>query len=301
MDFLEFYNLTEHPFSNALDSKFYFSSSLHSDALLRLRYSVDSMKGLAVVVGDVGTGKTTLARRLLDELDEEKYEAALLIVLHTSVTSDWLLKKIAMQMGVENVADSKLEILSQLYKRLVEIYESGLKAVILMDEVQMLKSKEIMEEFRGLLNMEVEGGNLLTLVMFGLPELEEILAWDMPLKQRVAIKYKMLGLDEDLTREYIIHRLQVAGCSEEVFNPESIAAIHRYSNGVPRLINTICDNAILEGFFVKSKPIDKGIIESIAENLDLKPDGAVAEKKEADVEVDKAAGEKDESGQEDQG
>lgn len=297
MDFLEFYNLKEHPFSNAIDSKFYFSSSLHSDALLRLRYSVDSMKGLAVVVGDVGTGKTTLARRLLDELDDEKYEAALLIVLHTSVTSDWLMKKIAMQMGVENVADSKLEILSQLYKRLIEINESGLKAVILMDEVQMLKSKEIMEEFRGLLNMEVEGGNLLTLVMFGLPELEDILAWDMPLKQRIAIKYKMSGLDEDLTREYIVHRLQVAGCNEEIFTPESITSIHRYTSGVPRLINTICDNAILEGFFAKAKPIDKGIIESIAENLDLDPDGAGAEKKEADAEVNEAEGEKNESGQ----
>ena len=273
MDFLEFYNLTEHPFSNAIDSKFYFSSSLHSDALLRLKYSVDSMKGLAVVVGDVGTGKTTLARRLLDDLDEEKYEAALLIVLHTSVTSDWLLKKIAMQMGVENVADSKLEILSQLYKRLVEIHESGLKAAILMDEVQMLKSKEIMEEFRGLLNMEVEGGNLLTLVMFGLPELEEILAWDMPLKQRVAIKYKTSGFDEDLTREYVAHRLQVAGCQEEIFTPESITAIHRYSRGVPRLINTVCDNAILEGFFIKEKPVGTGVIDTVAANLDLIPSG----------------------------
>ena len=291
MDFLEFYNLKEQPFSNSIDSKFYFSSSRHSDALLRLKYSVDSMKGLAVVVGDVGTGKTTLARRLLDDLDEEKYEAALLIVLHTSVTSDWLLKKIAIQMGVENVADTKLEILSQLYKRLVEIHESGLKAAILMDEVQMLKSKEIMEEFRGLLNMEVEGGNLLTLVMFGLPELEEILAWDMPLKQRIAIKYKMSGFDEDLSREYIAHRLQVAGCHEEIFTQESIAAIHRYARGVPRLINTICDNAMLEGFFVKAKPIDKGIIESIAENLDLTPDGAGPGKKEEEV---KPAGERNE-------
>ncbi len=98
--------------------------------------------------------------------------------------------------------------------------------------------------------------------------------------------------------------LQVAGCSEEIFTPESISSIHGYTGGVPRLINTICDNAILEGFFVKAKPIDKGIIESIAKNLDLNPNGAGAELKEAEVEADEAnevADEKDESGQEDQG
>ncbi len=306
MDFLEFYNLKEHPFSNTIDSKFFFSSSMHSEALLRLKYSVDSMKGLAVVVGDVGTGKTTLARRLLDELDEEHYEAALLIVLHTSVTSDWLMKRIALQLGVEDAGDSKLEILSQLHKRLLEINESGLKAVVIMDEVQMLKSKEIMEEFRGLLNLEIEGGNLLTLVLFGLPELEEILAMDMPLKQRVAMKYKMLGFDEGLTREYINHRLKIAGGEEDIFSPGAITTIHNRSMGVPRLINIICDNAILEGFFAKKKPIDEGIIESIADNLDLNPDKAEGEKKEAEVELNEAPveisetiGEKDGSGQED--
>ena len=286
MDFLEFYNLKEHPFSNTIDSKFFFSSSMHSEALLRLKYSVDSMKGLAVVVGDVGTGKTTLARRLLDELDEEHYEAALLIVLHTSVTSDWLMKRIALQLGVEDASDSKLEILSQLHKRLLEINESGLKAVVIMDEVQMLKSKEIMEEFRGLLNLEIEGGNLLTLVLFGLPELEEILAMDMPLKQRVSMKYKMLGFDEGLTQEYVYHRLKIAGGEEDIFSPGAITTIHNRSMGVPRLINIICDNAILEGFFAKKKPIDEGIIESIADNLDLNPNKTEAKKSEAEDQKD---------------
>jgi len=271
MDFLDFYKLSEHPFSSSIDNRFYYKSSQHAEALLRLRYTVDTMKGLAVVVGGVGTGKSTLARRLLDELDPREYEAALLIVLHTSVTTDWIMKKIAMQLGIKNIGESKLDVMGQVARKLQAIHNSGLKTVILLDEVQMLKSKEIMEEFRGLLNMEVIEGKLLTLILFGLPELEEILAWDMPLKQRIAMKYKMLGFTENITHEYIKHRLKIAACNDDLFTPEAIQAIHYFAQGVPRLINTICDNAIFEGFLVKANPIDKDIIESVAVNLDLQP------------------------------
>ena len=270
MDHLEFYNLKEHPFSNSVDIKYFFENAQHSQALLRLKYAVDTSKGLAVVVGGVGTGKTTLARRMLNELNEEQYEAALLVVIHTSVTTDWLMKKIAMQIGIEEPANTKLEILSQLYNRLMEIYESGMKTVILMDEVQMLQSREIMEEFRGILNMEGPEGKLITFIMFGLPELEDLLSLDEPLKNRIAFKYKLIGLDENITSEYIRHRLKIAGSEEEIFTPDAITAVHHYTKGVPRLINTVCDNAIFEGFLLKQKPVGKEIIDQIAYSLDLK-------------------------------
>ncbi len=271
MDHLEFYHLNEQPFSNSVDNKYFFDNAQHSQALIRLKYAVDTLKGLAVVVGGVGTGKTTLARRMLNELDENKYEAALLVVIHTSVTTDWLMKKIALQLGIENVADSKLEILGQLYKRFVEIHKSGRKTVVLMDEVQMLQSREIMEEFRGLLNMESPEGKLITLILFGLPELDDVLSLDEPLKQRVAVKYKLTGLDENVTRDYIKHRLKIAGCEEEIFTPGAITAIHRYTKGVPRLINTICDNAVFEGFLIKQKPVSNEVVDSVAVSLDLQP------------------------------
>jgi type II secretory pathway predicted ATPase ExeA len=270
MDYLEFYHLKEHPFSNAVDTRFYYNSKQHADAIVRIKYAIDTMKGLAVVVGDVGTGKTTLARRLLDELDETKYEAALLVVLHSSVTADWLMKKIAIQLGVEHPRDTKIELLGQIYDRLIEIHEAGLKAVVLIDEVQMFQTREIMEEFRGLLNMEVAGGKLITFVFFGLPQLEEILSMDEPLKQRVAVRYKLKGFEEHITKEYIEHRLRVAGCEKNIFNPETGHSIHLYSNGIPRLINTICDNALLEGFLEKKEYIDNEIIESVAITLGLK-------------------------------
>ncbi len=270
MDYLEFYKLKEHPFSNAVDGRFYYNSTQHSDAIVRVKHAVDTMKGLAVVVGDIGTGKTTLARRMLDELDEDQYEAALLVVLHSSVTSDWLMKKIAVQIEVESPADNKVELLGQMYKRLLEIHESGLKTAVLIDEVQMLQSQEIMEEFRGLLNMETGSGKLITFVFFGLPEMEKILSLDEPLKQRVAIKCRMKAFEEDTTKEYIDHRLKIAGTEKNIFTPEAIKFVHIYSKGVPRLINTVCDNTLLEGFLLKKEEIDKDIVDSVAITLGLK-------------------------------
>ena len=109
MDYLDFFKLKEQPFSSTVDDKFYYGSKQHAEALVRLKYAIDTMKGLAVVIGDIGTGKTTLARKMLNELDENRYEAALLVVLHSSVTTDWLMKKIALQIGVENPGDSKVD------------------------------------------------------------------------------------------------------------------------------------------------------------------------------------------------
>lgn len=269
MDYLEYYKLNEQPFSNVVDGRFYYNSPQHSNAITKLRYAIDSRKGLAVVIGNIGAGKTTLARRLLEELDEEHYEAALLVIIHSSVSSEWLFKKFAIQLGVTNVSDNKLELLGEIYKRLHEINQEGKKAVVMMDEVQMLNSREIMEEFRGLLNMENPDGKMVNFVFFGLPELEQVLALDEPLKQRVAIRIRITAYSEENTRDYINHRLRVAGCPGSIFSDKAISTIFKYSNGVPRLINTICDNALLEGFLFKNAVIDETIIKTVAVDLGL--------------------------------
>src|SRR5512135_1066602 len=173
MNYLEFFELHQEPFSNAPVARFYFDSQQHGQALMRLRYAVEQMKGLAVLVGDIGAGKTTLARRLLDSLPEDQFEAALLMVVHAETTQQWLRSRIALLLGVEQPSDDKLKLLSQVYQRLVAIHQAGRKAVILIDEAQMLRSRELMEEFRGLLNLELPERKLLSFVFFGLPEIED--------------------------------------------------------------------------------------------------------------------------------
>jgi len=272
MDYLEYYNLKEHPFSNVVDSRFYYSSRQHSDALVKLKYAVDTRKGLAVIIGGIGTGKTTLARRFLEDLDEESYEAALLVVVHSTVSSEWLFKKFAIQLGVKDLKDNRIELLTQIYNRLSAINEEGKRAVVMIDEVQMLNSREIMEEFRGLLNMETPEGKMLNFVFFGLPDLEDVLSLDEPLKQRVAIKIRLKAFSEEDTGDYIKHRLKVAGNNEDIFSEDAIKLIYKYTRGVARRINTVCDNALLEGFLFKANKIDRTTIETVAIDLGLSAD-----------------------------
>jgi type II secretory pathway predicted ATPase ExeA len=267
LNYLEYYELSQEPFSNAPVSRFYYSSAQHAQALMRLMHAVSSMKGLAVLVGDVGAGKTTLARRMLDSLPEEDYEAALLVIIHSGITPGWLLKRIALQLGVEAPAEEKLALLSQLYQRLVRIHEAGKKAVVLIDEAQMLASRELMEEFRGLLNLEVPERKLLSFVFFGLPEIEDNLRLDPPLAQRVALKYRLEPLSADATEAYVHHRMRLAGAPRVPFTSGAVARVHAHARGTPRLINTICDNALFEGFLARQREIDERFVDRIARDL----------------------------------
>lgn len=270
MSYEEFFKLKEQPFSNTPDSKFYFESQQHTQAMLRLMHAARTMKGFALLVGDVGTGKTTLARKMLDNLDENEFESVLLVVVHSAVTPEWLLRKIALQLGVKELPAGKVEILSSLYQRLIEINETGRKVVVLVDEAQMLQSRELMEEFRGLLNLEMPGRKMITFIFFALPIIDQYLSLDEPLKQRVAVKYKLDSMKAEATEAYIHHRLKIAGCEEDLFSKEAVTLVHQYSHGIPRLINIICDNALFEAFLLKERIIERNMINSIVEDLGLK-------------------------------
>ena len=287
MNYLEYFQLSQEPFSSAPVTRFYYNSTQHSQAMVRLMFAVNNMRGLAICVGDIGAGKTTLARRMLDNLPESQYEAALLVIIHAGITANWLLRRIALQLGVESPVEDKLALLSQLYQRLVQLYQQGKKAVVLIDEAQMLQSRELMEEFRGLLNLEVPERKLLSFVFFGLPELEQNLLLDPPLAQRVALRYRLEPFNLESTDAYIKHRLRMAGSKKMLFTNQAVEAIHVHSRGVPRLINTLCDNGLFEAALVRRVVVDRAMAEQVARALGLdrqmEPSEAVRARREAGV------------------
>jgi general secretion pathway protein A len=269
MGYESFYKLKEHPFSFTTDEKFYYDSPQHSKSLVKLTHAVETEKGLALLVGDIGTGKTTLSRRLLDQLIDKDVEATLLVIIHSEITSLWFLKKIALMLDVPIDSDNKIEIITAVYYRLVELDNKNKKVVILIDEANMLQKKDIMEEIRGLLNLESEKGKLLNFILFGLPETEDYLKLDPPLYQRIAVRCVLEALDKEAADSYINHRLRVAGCSRSLFSKEAMNKIYLYSKGIPRTINAICDNALLEGFLLKKETVDEKIIDDVCYDLGL--------------------------------
>jgi type II secretory pathway predicted ATPase ExeA len=267
MNYVEYFKMAQEPFSNAPVSRFYFNSAQHAEALTRLTWAVDSMKGLALLVGNIGAGKTTLARRMLDALPDDRYEAALLVIIHSGITASWLLRRISLQLGVHEPSADKLTLLGQLYQRLIQIYESGKKAVVLIDEAQMLQTRELMEELRGLLNLEVPERKLLTFVFFGLPEIEQNLLLDPPLAQRVALRTRLASFDRDATEAYVKHRLRLAGAQRMLFTADAVDALHRLGRGIPRVINTLGDNALFEAFLARRYEVDGALMQQVADNL----------------------------------
>ena len=269
MDPLSFFGLTQEPFSNTPVSRFYYDSAQSGAALIRLRRAVDQMKGLAVVVGDIGAGKTTLARKFLDSLPEADYEAALLVIIHSGVSSDWLLRRIGQQLGIEHPSEDKVQLLGQLYQRLLAIEAQGKKTVVLIDEAQMLHSQAIMEELRGILNLELPEKKLITFVLFGLSDIESCLSLDPPLAQRVAVKVKLHPLDLIATQAYVEHRLRLAGAKSKIFDESAMQGLYQYSKGSPRLINTLADNALFEATLTQKKSISSDIMMRVAQDLGL--------------------------------
>jgi type II secretory pathway predicted ATPase ExeA len=222
------------------------------------------------MVGDVGTGKTMMSRHLLDRLREDgTYETALIILTHADFSSLWLLKKIAALLGVEEVGEEKARVVSQICERLMQIYGEGRKALIIIDEANLLRNREVLEDLRGLLNVEVADARLISFLLTGLPEMEKNLLGDAALKQRVALRCEVQPMSPETVKGYIKHRLKVAGRSEDLFTESALDAIALFSGGSPRLVNAICDNALLEGFLAERPLIDQTLVQEVAQSLGL--------------------------------
>ena len=271
MGYIEFYNLKYEPFANTPDPKFYFNSPQHAIAREYLMHAAQGARGLAVILGEIGTGKTTLARKILSELyTAGGYQVGLVILTHSDFAPGWLYTRIANLLGLKNLASSTTEIIAHITQRLYEIHEQDEKTIIIIDEANKIKSPEILEDIRGLLNLEIADTRLISFIMSGLPELEPLLASNHPLYQRIAIKVKLKPMGSDTIKAYISHRLGIAGATREIISEKATDLVCRYSDGRPRIVNTVCDNALLEGYVQNKEYIEEDIVDNVISNLGLK-------------------------------
>lgn len=260
-----FYGLARRPFSKTPDPAFLYEGRLHAEALARLELAVED-KEVALLTGEVGAGKTTLSRALIDRLDE-RYRVVL--VINPRLSPAQLLALIAERLGVAPVPTRKNKLLDALTERLFALYEEGAVPLVIVDEAQLLPSKQVFEELRLLTNLQLDDAPLLGLLLIGQPELRKKLggASYQSFAQRVGMAYHLGALDLEETGRYIAHRLQVAGRTAPLFEPDAVERVFAGSHGIPRSINTLCQSALLVGFGKDATTIDAAIIDDVLADL----------------------------------
>lgn len=269
MEYESFFDFEQEPFSNVPDPRFFFSGPEHAKPFLRIMYSAQRMKGLVILIGNAGTGKTTLSRKVLSSLLQEKeYFPGMLVLTRDEYPQYWLTSKIAELLKITDGARPDEQI-SAISKRLFELRKEGRKVVVIIDEANKLKSEENLEELRSILNIEDEDQKLITFILSGMPILKELVDKNESLRQRIAYFIALNAMSEGSTFEYIKHRLKIAGAHDEIFTEDAIAEIFRWSRGRPRIINSICDNALLEAVLLQKKPITGELVDLAAESLGL--------------------------------
>jgi type II secretory pathway predicted ATPase ExeA len=273
----EYYGFTEKPFSLTPDPKYLYRSQSHAHAFELLQYAIQRREGFVVVTGDIGTGKTTLCRALLEHIDQTTYTA---LILNPFLSEEDLLKRILQDFGVVSRAElkagrlagaSKQELIDTLYDFLIGLIPLKASAVIVIDEAQDLPL-HVLEQIRILSNLETDKEKLLQIILVGQLNLHELLRSPelRQLDQRISIRFELKPLEPEAAAAYVRHRLTVAGGSGSVaFTSRALALVHRVSGGIPRLINLICDRALLAGFSVQAGRITPGMVRHAAKSLDI--------------------------------
>jgi type II secretory pathway predicted ATPase ExeA len=253
-----FYGLRERPFSLLPDPSFLFVGRQHGHALALLEYALAHGSGFALVTGEVGSGKTTLIRHTLGKLDDG-VTVGLIHNTHRGMTS--LLPWVANSLGVPIAAKTEPEVYEAFVATLVEAYRQGRRVVLIIDEAQNLNAAAL-EELRVLSNLNSEKDLLLQTILVGQPELRDTLRHPrmLQLAQRIAIDYHLGKLSREETHSYVRHRLEVAGATREIMTGDAIEMLNASTGGVPRLINSICDTALVYGFAEQARQISAEIV-----------------------------------------
>ena len=256
-----FYGLKERPFALLPDPSFLYMSRRHGTALTLLQYSIQNRQGFTVVTGEVGCGKTTLINRLLDEVGPE-LRVGLINFTHSSFgeMAEWIM----MAFDLDYKGKSKVELYDDFVQFLIREYAAGHPVVLIVDEAQNLGVKGL-EEIRMLSNVNAQKEYLLHLILVGQPELGELLRKHelRQLMQRVSVAYNLEPFSQGDVGAYIAHRMKVAGGDPEVFTPEAVRLIAAASDGVPRLVNTLCDLCLVYGFSADQKSVDAATVRSV--------------------------------------
>ncbi len=248
MEHLRHFQLAEDPFRNEGLERFLLETEPYRDALQRLERGVRQGKGLVVLVGGVGSGKTLVARRLYEELEEEVFEASMMVVLRGSADAQWLLTRFATQLGVEEPASEREALIGQIYERLAIIREDGRHAVLIVDDAHGLAARETLTEICGLTKLEYEDRRLLTVVLVGAPRLEAEIARDSLVAHHLEVIARMHPLTGSQVESYLATRLERAEGRPELLEAEAVAALEACSGGLPGLLNILADNALFEAF-----------------------------------------------------
>ncbi len=261
-----YWKLKEKPFENTPDPRFIYSSYEHHESLTRLVYAIEERKGAALLTGEYGCGKTVISRQLFESLPRDKYEIAL--ITNPLLSPVDLLREICFQLDIKNTSSArKPQLLMHLNDRFYENMNKGKDTVIIIDEAQVIKDTETFEELRLLLNFQLNDRFLLTLILIGQPELRTKIDTMKQLKQRLAIRYHLNPLSKEDTEKYIVHRLKVAGSEKKIFSDIACSHIWAYSDGIPRLVNTICDLSLLLGYTQGLNEIGEEIVRKAAYDI----------------------------------
>ncbi len=266
----KFYGLSEKPFEITPDPKFLFLSENYKEALAHLTYAVRERKGFTVITGEVGTGKTTLIQTLLSRLDGSTRTAYL---FNPRLGSTDFLQYICEDLGLKGQNKSKGQTLVCLHNFLMDCYSKNENVVLIIDEAQNL-DPDLLEEVRLLTNLETPKSKLLQVILMGQPELNDVLNRSQfrQLKQRVSLRYHMQPLNKEEMKDYIKKRLRIAGAVQtSIFTPKALEEIYKYSKGIPRLINIVCDNALLIGYANGQKILRDSTIREVTQGLDGYP------------------------------
>lgn len=273
--YLEYFSLTEQPFNMTPDPRFFYFSKKHEDALSNLLFGISGRKGFITITGEIGTGKTTLCRLLLNKLDKTVKTS---LIFNPNLTTIELLQAINEDFGIEGKSISKKELVDALNIFLLKALKDGGNAVLIIDEAQNL-TPECLEEIRMLSNLETDKEKLLQIILVGQPELRKKLDLERlkQLNQRIALRYHLEPFDKNETHGYILHRLKIAGGSDKVFfTTQAMDKIYEYSKGTPRLINLLCDNVLLAGFVADTKTISHHLVKTAIK--DMRGDSQIQEK-----------------------